>query len=59
MSIDLDHKLSVLAAAEEVPDAVAVRSNGTGILPKRSETSCLDSVTRALTRLLPVLILRR
>ena len=28
MSIDLDHKLSVLAAAEEVPDAVAVRSNG-------------------------------
>lgn len=23
MSIDLDHKLSVLAAAEEVPDAVA------------------------------------
>ena len=28
MSIDLVHKLSVLAAAEEVPDAVAVRSNG-------------------------------
>ena len=28
MSIDLDHKLSVLAAAEEAPDAVAVRSNG-------------------------------
>ena len=28
MSIDLDHKLSVLAAAEETPDAVAVRSNG-------------------------------
>ena len=49
MSIDLDHKLSVLAAAEEVPDAVAVRSNG----------DCLMSVTRALTRLLPVLILRR
>lgn len=62
MSIDLDHKLSVLAAAEEVPDAVAVRSNGDCLtyrnLPK-VETSCLDSVTRALTRLLPVLILRR
>lgn len=63
MSIDLDHKLSVLAAAEEVPDAVAVRSNGDCLtyreLAKKVRDIRLDSVTRALTRLLPVLILRR
>lgn len=54
MSIDLDHKLSVLAAAEEAPDAVAVRSNGDcltyGVLAERYETSCLSSVMRGPIR---------
>ena len=46
MSIDLDHKLSVLAAAEEVPDAVAVRSNGDCLMYRELAKKVRDILPR-------------